>query len=1095
MSILHGIAILAMLLFLPMTLIAQSRISGGELLGKKITVEFSSTPVSEVLSSLQKISGVPIVFPATEVSRLSAFTGKFQDEPISNILDSCLKSSRLSYTVVNRTIVIKSETHSDRITIFGTVKDENGLPLPGAGIQLKETNVGVAADSDGNYSIEFGRRPGKENVLVFSFIGMKASEFSVSGSSSLNVVLESDSNLDEVVVNGFYSQPKSTFTGVATTIKGEDLISAAPTNLIAGIVSMTPGMVIVENNAQGSNPNAVPSLLIRGANSLITNESAEGVNNPLIVLDGVEISMTELYDLDVFDIERVDVLKDASATILYGEKGANGVIVIERKKTDDTKLRLNYNFVPNFSFPDLSSFNLADARQKLDFERIAGLYESSDGSLDRAYDYKLQNVRRGVNTDWIHAPLRIPFSHNHSLAFSARGQEVEYRATANIADSYGVMKGDNRRRYGLGFHIGYHNRNKLTVSFKTNFSMINSKDTPYGKFSDYVALNPYEPIFDENGDYIRNYYFDPYNTSSRMMENPLHDANLSSFAKSKNQSMTNSLSARWNVTKALYVTGQANASFNWGSNDRYTSPDASKYTGFDISRRGEYLFTKLNGESYDGKIVLNYGKTIGNKGTMFRVSGGSNIKYSHSVSGSAVGIGFLKDNLSDLSFAMSYPEGRHPTGTDRIAAELGFFVNGNYSLLNKYILDLSFKTSGSSRFGADNSFAPFWAAGFGWNIHNEKFAKDWKWLNSLTLRYSTGYTGSVSFDYYQAKTVYQYKSQYQYYTGIGTVPKSMGNPDLKWQKKFNNNVGITGSMFDSRFNFSADFYMNTTYDLLMPINLPPSVGISTMHVNFGQISNRGFDFSVSGQILRSQNWYWSMTLTGGHVFDRINNISTVLKGTKADAIGSGGDAVMPKLLFTEGGSQFDIYAVRSAGIDPATGQEVFIKKNGQYTYTYNESDRVAVGNTNPVLNGSWINTLRYKGLSLTVSTTYTFGGDYYNTTLQSKVESVDPYKNIDARAYTERWKKPGDFVRFLAINTKNEMHNSERFVELRNELYISNIQLTYDFHTKALSKMGLKKLCIGVGISDIAHISTVKFERGTSYPYCRSINLIFRPTF
>ena len=343
MSILHGIAILAMLLFLPMTLIAQSRISGGELLGKKVTAEFSSTPVSEVLSSLQKISGVPIVFPATEVSRLSVFTGKFQDEPISNILDSCLKSSRLSYTVVNKTIVIKSETHSDRITIFGTVKDENGLPLPGAGIQLKETNVGVASDSDGNYSIEFGRRPGKENVLVFSFIGMKTSEFSVSGSSSLNVVLESDSNLDEVVVNGFYSQPKSTFTGVATTIKGEDLISAAPTNLIAGIVSMTPGMVIVENNAQGSNPNAVPSLLIRGANSLITNESAEGVNNPLIVLDGVEISMAELYDLDVFDIERVDVLKDASATILYGEKGANGVIVIERKKTDDTKLRLNYN--------------------------------------------------------------------------------------------------------------------------------------------------------------------------------------------------------------------------------------------------------------------------------------------------------------------------------------------------------------------------------------------------------------------------------------------------------------------------------------------------------------------------------------------------------------------------------------------------------------------------------------------------------------------------------------------------------------------------------------------------------------------------------
>lgn len=178
-------------------------------------------------------------------------------------------------------------------------------------------------------------------------------------------------------------------------------------------------MVMVENNAQGSNPNAVPSLLIRGANSLITNESEEGVNNPLIVLDGVEISMEELYDLDLFDIERVDVLKDASATILYGEKGANGVIVVERKRIEGSKVRLSYNFVPKFSIPDLSSFNLTNAAQKLALEELAELYKTSDGSMDKAYDYKLQNVRGRVNTDWIHARLRVPFSHTHSLALSA----------------------------------------------------------------------------------------------------------------------------------------------------------------------------------------------------------------------------------------------------------------------------------------------------------------------------------------------------------------------------------------------------------------------------------------------------------------------------------------------------------------------------------------------------------------------------------------------------------------------------------------------------------------------------------------------------
>jgi hypothetical protein len=324
----------------------------------------------------------------------------------------------------------------------------------------------------------------------------------------------------------------------------------------------------------------------------------------------------------------------------------------------------------------------------------------------------------------------------------------------------------------------------------------------------------------------------------------------------------------------------------------------------------------------------------------------------------------------------------------------------------------------------------------------------------------------------------------------------MGNPNLSWQKKFNNNVGISGTFFKDRLNVQFDWYTNTTYDLLMPINLPPSVGVSSMNVNFGQINNSGFDFSLSGHIISTKDWFWSMTLTGGHVMDRINNISTVLKGTEADAVGSEGDAIMPKLLFTEGGSQFDIYAVRSAGIDPATGQEIFIKKDGTYTYKYDEDDRVAVGNSNPVLNGSWINTLRYKGFTLSLTTSYTFGADFYNTTLQSKVENIDPYKNVDARAYTERWKNPGDLVRFLAINTvNNQMVNSERFVERRNEIYVSNVQFTYDFQTKWLNKIGLKRLCLGLGMSDIGYISTVKFERGTSYPYCRSINLIFRPTF
>ena len=978
-----------------------------------------------------------------------------------------------------------------RITIKGRITDDHDEPLPGANVLVKGTSIGTSADVDGYYSLTFQRSPGKQDVLIYSFIGTESKEYNVSTSTRLNVQLKT-SSLDAVVVNGFYTQTKETFTGAATTISGDQLIAVSSTNLMQSLASLTPGMVLVENNSAGSNPNAVPSILIRGANTLITNESEEGVNNPLIVLDGVEISIQELYDLDMFDIERIDVLKDASATILYGEKGANGVIVVERKRSEEGKLRLNYNFVPRFSVPDLSSFNLCSPAEKLEVERLAGKYDSADGSMDEAYDYKLQLVRKGVNPDWLYAPLRVPFSHTHSLALSSRGEKLEYRANANFGDTYGVMKGDNRRNLGVNFSLNYHLRNKLTLSYKNSFSLNRSIDSPYGSYAHYSRMNPYLPMKDEDGEYYKYYTFNPFSTSGTKVSNPLYEATLSSFSKSQTQSWTNSLSGRWNITKELYVTGQANLGLSWSKADTYESPDMAKYENSKLADKGRYSLATGNGLSTDGKIVINYGKSLDTKGSMFRISAGSNIQYSRKQNASFIATGFIKDELSDLSFALSYPTG-HPSGSDKVSTGVGVFANANFSLWNRYFVDGSYRASGSSKFGSRNSFAPFWAFGAGWHLHNEKFIKDnLPWLNTFTFRYSMGYTGSVSFDYYQARTVYQYDSKYQYVSGIGALPKQMGNPDLKWQRTFNNNFGITAAFLDNRFNLSFDFYSNTTYDMLMPVTLPPSVGTSSMNVNFGQMNNKGLDLSVSGQIIRTKDLFWSMTLTGGHVMDKIQKISDDIK----DDITNPYDSSKPKILLQEGGSQYDIFAMRSAGIDPATGKEIFIKKNGEYTYGYDEKERVAVGNTNPILQGSWMNTVRYKGFSVSIATSYTFGADYYNSTLQNKVENINAEYNVDRRVFTDRWKQPGDHTRFLGIGTSTSTSMySERFVEKRNELYISSIQVMYDFAPKAITRLGLRKLAVGFGLSDIAHISTVKFERGTSYPYCRGINLIFRPTF
>ncbi len=978
-----------------------------------------------------------------------------------------------------------------KMAVSGKITDAAGEPLPGAAVVVKGTSVGVSSDVDGSYLITF-KKQDKPAVLVYSFIGMKSKEVTVSSSTRLDISLEEDNKLDAVVINGFYAQAKETFTGSATTISGEKLTQMSPSNLLAGIASLTPGMVLVENNAAGANPNAIPSILIRGANTLITNSSEEGVNNPIIILDGVKISLEELYDLDIFDIERVDVLKDASATILYGDEGANGVIVVERKKAEG-KLQLNYNFVPKYSIPDLSSFNLCNAEQKLELERLSGLYDSTDGSLDKAYAYKLENVRRGINTDWIRQPLRIPFSHNHSLSLSNRSDKLEVRANANFNDSYGVMKGDNRRSFGLNFTLAYHLRDKITLSYNNSFAQTNSVDSPYGSFSKYAQMNPYNPIYDEEGNLITGYYFNPYVTSGNFDANPLYDATLSSFSKSSTMNFKNSLSLRWNITKYFYITSQANLSLSQGSSDKYVSPEtADNLKIVDVTKRGSYNWSNRNSTSWDGKVVVNYGKSLDTRGSMFRISGGGTIKKNHAQSKSASAIGFLKDELSDISFALSYPSTGSPAGSDNISTQMSAFANANVGFRNRYFLDLSYNASGSSRFGSENSFAPFWSAGFGWNLHNEAFAKKWDWLDTFTFRYSIGYTGSVSFDYYQAKTVYEYASKYSYYTGIGAVPKQMGNPNLKWQRTLNNNFGITAAALKNRFNLSLDFYSNTTYDMLMSIDLPPSVGTSSMNVNFGELNNKGIDLSLSGQIINKPDFFWSVTVTGGHVMDQIRKISDTLKNTE---VSNSSDASAPRILFREGGSQFDIYAMRSAGIDPATGKEIFIKKNGEYTFNYSADERVAVGNTNPILNGSLMTTVRYKRFSLSLSTRYTFGSDYYNTTLQQKVEKIDRYHNVDARAFTERWHSAGDVTRYIGLDSDAVSNYSERFVEKRNELYLSSIQVLYDVKPAFISRFGLKKLVVGVGTSDIGYISTVKFERGTSYPYQRTINLVFRPTF
>lgn len=812
----------------------------------------------------------------------------------------------------------------------------------------------------------------------------------------------------------------------------------------------------------------------------------------------MEQSLQALYDMDINDIERVDILKDASATALYGENAANGVIVIERKRVSQSPVRIRYTVTPQLSFADLSSYDYCNAAQKLELEKRAGLYKSETGKLDESYFEKLALVTSGIDTDWKSKPVRNSFSHNHSLSISGRGSGLDYNVNANYQNTQGVMKDDGRTRYGMNVYLSYTAINNLVITLRASHDQLNTNSSKYGSFSSYLECNPYDSPYDQYGNLRSELSYE--------MNNPLYEASLSSFSKSQSRTQQVSLDVRYNIKPNFFITAQGSYNTSRGTSDVFRSPDSHDFKNVtNISQKGKYTLGNTGSDQWAAKLVGNYIHNFDNDGTMLTLNLGGEIKRSKSTSSTLVATGFLSDDQNDIAYATTYPDGGKPSGSEDLSASLGGFLAANFMWKNRYVLDGSYRVSGSSKFGSDHRYAPFWSVGAGWNIHNEEFAKKLGWINTLRLRGSYGYTGSVKFSSYQAVTTYKYNSDYLSYTGVGAIPIGMANPDLKWQTTKKLNVGITSSLFGDRLNVNFDVYNEKTTDMLIDRSLPPSSGTTSVKANLGSQTSNGIEFSLWGKIIKTRDWEWSLSVNGLHSKTTINNISDAMKRmNEQNASGftsSDGSTNIasssPLFQYREGESPSAIYAVRSAGIDPATGNEIFIKKDGSYTYKYDSKDQVSCGDTNPTLQGSISSMLQYKNFSLTASFSYRFGGEMYNSTRALKVENVNPRKNCDVRAFTDRWTNVGDVKPYIDIAkaTGNTSVYTDRFVEKDDELWLSSLYLQYNVPMTFLKKLHIQKMYLGIGTEDLFRITSAKYERGTSYPFSRSINMSASLTF
>lgn len=994
----------------------------------------------------------------------------------------------------NVTVVVNDgKVKSNSISGVVYSADDNE-PLIGAQVRIVGANVVTITDVNGRFSFKSVEL--KKQKLQVSYIGMETQ--TVTAGHEMKVVLKRDSKtLSDVVVNGYFTRKKQTFTGAAKTVTSDEIMKVAPNNILQTLATLDPSLNIAQNNAAGSNPNAVPDLVIRSTTSLSTSNEV-GLNAPLIVIDGVEQSLQALYDMDINDIERVDILKDASATALYGENAANGVIVIERKRVSQSPVRIRYTVTPQLSFADLSSYDYCNAAQKLELEKRAGLYKSETGKLDESYFEKLALVTSGIDTDWKSKPVRNSFSHNHSLSISGRGSGLDYNVNANYQNTQGVMKDDGRTRYGMNVYLSYTAINNLVITLRASHDQLNINSSKYGSFSSYLECNPYDSPYDQYGNLRSELSYE--------MNNPLYEASLSSFDKSQSRTQQVSLDVRYNIKPNFFITAQGSYNTSRGTSDVFRSPDSHDFKNVtNISQKGKYTLGNTGSDQWAAKLVGNYIHNFDNDGTMLTLNLGGEIKRSKSTSSTLVATGFLSDEQNDIAYATTYPDGGKPSGSEDLSASLGGFLAANFMWKNRYVLDGSYRVSGSSKFGSDHRYAPFWSVGAGWNIHNEEFAKKLGWINTLRLRGSYGYTGSVKFSSYQAVTTYKYNSDYLSYTGVGAIPMGMANPDLKWQTTKKLNVGITSSLLGDRLNVNFDVYNEKTTDMLIDRSLPPSSGTTSVKANLGSQTSNGIEFSLWGKIIKTRDWEWSLSVNGLHSKTTINNISDAMKRmNEQNASGftsSDGSTNIasssPLFQYREGESPSAIYAVRSAGIDPATGNEIFIKKDGSYTYKYDSKDQVSCGDTNPTLQGSISSMLQYKNFSLTASFSYRFGGEMYNSTRALKVENVNPRKNCDVRAFTDRWTNVGDVKPYIDIAkaTGNTSVYTDRFVEKDDELWLSSLYLQYNVPMTFLKKLHIQKMYLGIGTEDLFRITSAKYERGTSYPFSRSINMSASLTF
>lgn len=999
---------------------------------QQVRLTGSNVTLKTAFKQIEQQTKLFVDYNTQEVNDSRVLTKLPKNSNVKEVMEQLLEGSGCSITFSNGHIIINKQarTVSSTKNISGVVKDETGEPVIGANVVVKGTTNGIVTDMNGRYSLEVP----EGGVLQISYIGYNTQEVKVGSGDVVNVSLREDSEaLDEVVVIGYGTVKKSDLTGAVGSVQMKDVSQVGITSADRALQGQIAG---VQVNARTGQPGESMMIRVRGSNSLA------GGNEPLYVIDGMPVEKMN-SDINPEDILSMEVLKDASSTAIYGSRGANGVVMIttKRGRTGDTVLEYN-------GYVGVSSLRKKlDLLGKDDYIAMVNEVSQNDGN---GIAITPEQAAMLPNNDWQDLAYQTALTHSHQVSVSGGTDKTKLYSSLNYMNQEGIIKGSDYNRFALRVNGDQKLARNLSLNASIAYSYgtqntANSNADGWGAIA-YTAMvmAPIQEIRDADGKYT-NFSGTPWGGT-----NPVGMAELYKN-KTVNSRLLANMSLIYEIIDGLTFRVNAGAEVNAGSSDRYIPIGLSaggKLDG-DASKSKSNYYTIIN------ENILTYDKRF-NKNHALNLMGGVTFQtYQYNDLGGS-GTGFLRDVYETNNLGVASTPGTPSSGYSdyRMASFLG---RANYNLMERYLLTVTARYDGSSKFSKNHKFAFFPSAALAWRLSEENFMQDIDWLSNLKLRASIGQTGNQSISPYQ--TFARLGTSGPIFgdgKDIGFGLSSMANDDLKWETTTQTDIGVDFGFFSNRLNIGFDYYWKQTRDLLYNATLPPSSGYSSMLRNLGRIDNKGFEISINTINMKGKvNWTTNLNITSNRSI--VKDLGSDVYGNKIQRIDApiGGGNWFP--LFV-GKAPFQLYGYEIEGIYQ-TDEEARLngeatKKAGDYRYKDTDGkagittgDKTIIANTQPKFTFGLTNIINWNNFELSFLLIGSVGGDIVNE-FNKSITNIGGTWNIRKDVWENHWTPENPNAKYAraSVATKDYLafgDPSSVWVENGSYLRFKDIKLAY----------------------------------------------------